>query len=39
MTRYMANIVIGFISFAAIFGGVLIGLFAGRRLPGPSSEQ
>ena len=30
----MANLVIGLISFAGIFGGVLIGLFAGRRLPG-----
>ena len=30
----MVNIVIGFISFVAIFGGVLIGMFAARRLPG-----
>jgi len=29
----MTNIVIGAISFAAIFGGVLIGRFAARRLP------
>jgi|ERR1043166_821204 hypothetical protein len=30
----MAYIIIGFISFVAIFGGVLIGRFAARRLPG-----
>ena len=30
----MVNIVIGLISFVAIFGGVLIGMFAARRLPG-----
>lgn len=30
----MTNIVIGLISFAAIFGGVLIGRFAANRLPG-----
>src|SRR5690349_23222689 len=30
----MINIVIGLISFAAIFGGVLIGRFTARRLPG-----
>src|SRR5215471_15433330 len=30
----MTNITIGFISFVAIFGGVLIGRFAARRLPG-----
>src|SRR3954468_3674692 len=29
----MANLVIGLISFAAIFGGVLTGLFARRHLP------
>ena len=30
----MINIIIGLISLAAIFGGVLIGRFAARRLPG-----
>jgi hypothetical protein len=30
----MSHLVIGLISFAAIFGGALIGLFAARRLPG-----
>src|SRR5215468_6241173 len=30
----MAHIVIGLISFAAIFGGALIGLFVRSRLPG-----
>jgi len=30
----MSPIVIGLISFAAVFGGALIGLFARRRLPG-----
>jgi hypothetical protein len=30
----MSNYVIGLISFAAIFGGVLIGRFAANRLPG-----
>jgi hypothetical protein len=30
----MINIIIGAISFAAIFGGVLIGRYAARRLPG-----
>src|SRR5215813_14608088 len=30
----MINIIIGLISFAAIFGGVLIGRFAANRLPG-----
>jgi hypothetical protein len=30
----MIHIVIGLISFAAIFGGALIGLFVRRRLPG-----
>src|ERR1051325_11168544 len=30
----MTHSVIGLISFAAIFGGVVIGRFAGRRLPG-----
>src|SRR5215468_2576271 len=30
----MINIIIGLISFAAIFGGVLIGRFAAGRLPG-----
>src|SRR3954447_925598 len=30
----MNNIVIGAISFAAIFGGVLIGRYSARRLPG-----
>jgi hypothetical protein len=30
----MINILIGLASFAAIFGGVLIGRFAARRLPG-----
>ena len=29
----MLNIVIGLISFAAVFGGALIGLFVRRRLP------
>ena len=29
----MTNIIIGFISFVAIFGGVLIGTFCARRLP------
>lgn len=29
----MSNIIIGFISFVAIFGGVLVGRFAARRLP------
>jgi len=29
----MTNITIGFISFVAIFGGVLVGRFAARRLP------
>jgi ABC-type amino acid transport system permease subunit len=29
----MTNIIIGFISFVAIFGGVLVGRFAARRLP------
>jgi hypothetical protein len=29
----MTNIVIGLISFAAIFGGVLVGRLAARRLP------
>src|SRR3954454_2186839 len=31
----MIHIVTGLISFAAIFGGALIGLFARSRLPGP----
>src|SRR3954471_1769629 len=30
----MIHIVIGLISFVAIFGGALIGFFAARRLPG-----
>src|SRR5436305_3324803 len=30
----MSHLIIGLISFAAIFGGVLIGRFAARRLPG-----
>ena len=30
----MVNILIGLVSFAAIFGGVLIGRFAANRLPG-----
>src|SRR6476620_6298693 len=30
----MINFIIGAVSFAAIFGGVLIGMFAARRLPG-----
>ena len=30
----MINIVIGLVSFIAIFGGVLIGIVAARRLPG-----
>ena len=30
----MVHIIIGLIAFAAIFGGVLLGLLAGRRLPG-----
>jgi len=30
----MVHIIIGLIAFAAIFGGVLIGFLAGRRLPG-----
>src|SRR3954463_1205396 len=30
----MIHVVIGLISFAAIFGGALIGLFVRRRLPG-----
>jgi len=30
----MTNIIIGLVSFAAIFGGVLIGRFAANRLPG-----
>ena len=30
----MINIIIGLVSFAAIFGGVLIGRFAANRLPG-----
>src|SRR5215468_7587604 len=30
----MINIIIGLISFVAIFGGVLIGRFVARRLPG-----
>jgi ABC-type amino acid transport system permease subunit len=30
----MGHLIIGLISFAAIFGGVLIGRFAARRLPG-----
>jgi ABC-type transporter Mla maintaining outer membrane lipid asymmetry permease subunit MlaE len=30
----MINIIIGSISFAAIFGGVLFGRFAAGRLPG-----
>src|ERR1700758_2137651 len=30
----MTNIIIGLISFVAIFGGALIGLFVHRRLPG-----
>src|ERR1043166_7261845 len=30
----MQHLVIGLISFVAIFGGVLIGRFAARRLPG-----
>jgi len=29
----MVNLIIGLVSFAAIFGGVLIGRFAARRLP------
>src|SRR5262249_12117953 len=30
----MVHVIVGLISFAAIFGGALIGLFARRRLPG-----
>src|SRR5437763_11419258 len=30
----MSSTIIGLISFAAIFGGVIIGLFVRRRLPG-----
>ena len=30
----MIHVVIGLISFAAIFGGALVGLFARSRLPG-----
>lgn len=30
----MVHVIVGLISFAAIFGGALIGLFAHRRLPG-----
>ncbi|PYL45233.1 MAG: hypothetical protein DMF40_15955 [Verrucomicrobia bacterium] len=30
----MVHVIIGLISFAAIFGGALTGLFARRRLPG-----
>src|SRR5689334_10496186 len=30
----MVNVVIGLISFAAIFGGILIGFLIARRLPG-----
>src|SRR6516165_550074 len=30
----MSNYIIGLISFAAIFGGALIGRFAAKRLPG-----
>src|SRR3954471_21424995 len=30
----MISIIIGLISFGAIFGGALVGLFARRRLPG-----
>src|ERR1043165_5891239 len=30
----MSHLVIGLISFVAVFGGVLIGRFAARRLPG-----
>src|SRR3954449_4449082 len=30
----MSHLIIGLMSFAAIFGGVLIGRFAARRLPG-----
>jgi ABC-type amino acid transport system permease subunit len=30
----MSSLLIGLASFAAIFGGVLVGLFSGRRLPG-----
>src|ERR1700746_697294 len=29
----MTNIIIGFISFVAVFGGVLVGRFAARHLP------
>ena len=32
--REMSHLVIGLVSFAAIFGGALLGLFARRRLPG-----
>jgi hypothetical protein len=30
----MTTVIIGLISFVAIFGGVLVGMFAARRLPG-----
>jgi hypothetical protein len=34
MAPQLTNIITGVVAFVAIFGGVLVGMFAARRLPG-----